>query len=106
MIKKIYRRIKDFILDAGFWIGARYIYKELIVPFLFSIGIVTFVLLINFLIREIDRLLGKDLPFGVIIEFITLNLMWIFALSVPMAILVACLMTYGRLSEDNEITAM
>ncbi|HMA61829.1 MAG TPA: LptF/LptG family permease [bacterium] len=106
MIKKIYRRIKDFILDAGFWIGARYIYKELIVPFLFSIGIVTFVLLINFLIREIDRLLGKDLPFGIVMEFIGLNLMHIIALSVPMAVLVACLMTYGRLSEDNEITAM
>lgn len=106
MLHKLYYKIKNFIIDTGFWIGARYIYKELISPFLFSIGIVTFVLLINFLIREIDRLLGKDLPFGVIIEFITLNLMWIFALSVPMAILVACLMTYGRLSEDNEITAM
>src|SRR6056297_1490120 len=106
MIKKIYRRIKDFILDAGFWIGARYIYKELLTPFLFSISIVTFVLLINFLIREIDRLLGKNLPFGVILEFLGLNLMHIIALSVPMAVLVACLMIYGRLSEDNEITAM
>mgnify|MGYP006281373201 CR=1 FL=1 len=106
MLHKIYYKIKDFISDIGFWIGARYIYKELLTPFLFSIGIVTFVLLINFLIREIDRLLGKDLPLGVVLEFIALNLMHIIAMSVPMAVLVACIMTYGRLSEDNEITAM
>jgi lipopolysaccharide export system permease protein len=106
MLHKIYYKIRDFVIDTGFWIGARYIYKELLTPFLFSIGIVTFVLLINFLIREIDRLLGKDLPFGIIMEFIGLNLMHIIALSVPMAVLVACLMVYGRLSEDNEITAM
>jgi lipopolysaccharide export system permease protein len=35
-----------------------------------------------------------------------LNLAWIVALAVPMAVLIATLMTFGRLSEDNEITAM
>ncbi|HPC36092.1 MAG TPA: LptF/LptG family permease [Candidatus Marinimicrobia bacterium] len=88
------------------WIGARYIYRELIFPFLFSIGVVTFILLANFLIKSVDRLLGKGLPFNVIFEFLYLNLAWIVAMSVPMAVLVATLMAYGRLAEDNEITAM
>jgi len=35
-----------------------------------------------------------------------LNLAWILALAVPMAVLVATLMAFGRLSSDNEITAM
>ena len=91
---------------SGSWIGARYIYKELVVPFIFSISVVTFVLLMNFLLKEIDRLIGKDLPFLVIIEWIYLNMAWIIALAVPMAVLVASIMAYGRLAEDNEIVAM
>ncbi len=88
------------------WIGARYIYLEMIFPFLLAIGVVTFILLANFLIRSVDRLLGKGLPVGVIFEFLYLNLAWIVAMSIPMAVLVAALMAYGRLAEDNEITAM
>jgi len=88
------------------WIGARYIYREMIFPFMLAIGVVTFILLANFLIRSVDRLLGKGLPVGIIFEFLYLNLAWIVAMSVPMAVLVAALMAYGRMAEDNEITAM
>ncbi len=70
---------------AGSWIGARYIYREMFFPFFFSIAVVTFVLLTNFLIKSIDRLLGKGLAFLVVIEFIYLNLAWIVAMSIPMA---------------------
>ncbi len=41
-----------------------------------------------------------------IFEYLFLNLGWITALAVPMAVLVASLMSFGQLSEDNEITAM
>ena len=50
--------------------------------------------------------MGKGLQLSVIFEFLYLNLAWIIAMSVPMAVLVAALMAYGRLAEDNEITAM
>ena len=52
-----------------------------------------------------DRFLGKGLEVMLIIEFIFLNLAWILALAVPMAVLIATLMAFGRLSSDNEITA-
>jgi len=91
---------------AGGWIGARYIYRQLFFPFLFSIGVVTFILLANFLIKSVDRLLGKGLPAHILFEFLYLNLAWIIAMSVPMAMLGAALMAYGRLAEDNEITAL
>lgn len=100
------RFVRKSISIGGAWIGARYIYRELLFPFFFSIGVVTFVLLANFLIKSVDRLLGKGLPGTVIFEFLYLNLAWIVAMSVPMAVLVAALMAYGRLAEDNEITAM
>lgn len=103
IVKRFVRKIFSF---CGAWIGARYIYRELLFPFLFSISVVTFVLLSNFLFKSVDRLLGKGLQLSVVLEFLYLNLAWIIAMSVPMAVLVAALMAYGRLAEDNEITAM
>jgi len=41
-----------------------------------------------------------------IFEYLFLNLAWIIALAVPMAVLIATLMAFGRMSEDNEINAM
>ena len=67
---------------------------------------ITFLLFINFLLRAIDRFLGKGLEILTILEYLFLNLAWIIALSVPMAVLLSTLMTFGRLSEDNEINAM
>ena len=85
---------------------SRYFVRELIFPFIFSLVMITFVLFINFLLRAIDRFLGKGLDLLTILEYLFLNLAWIIALSVPMAVLLATLMTFGRLSEDNEINAL
>ena len=62
---------------------------------------ITFILFVNFLLRAIDRFLGKGLDILTILEYLFLNLAWILALSVPMAVLLATLMTFGRLSEDK-----
>ena len=81
----------------------RYIVKEHFHPFIMALLALLFVLLANFLLRSMDRFLGKGLEFSLILEFIFLNLAWIVALAVPMAILIATLMAFGRLSADNEI---
>jgi len=84
----------------------RYILKQLFMPFIFSLLIIVFVLFTQFLLRAIDRFIGKGLDIGTIFEYLFLNLGWISALAVPMAVLVAALMAFGQFSEDNEITAM
>ncbi len=84
----------------------KYLLKEISFPFLISLLMITFILFINFLLRAIDRFLGKGLDILIIIEYLFLNLAWIVALSVPMAMLLATLVTFGRLSEDNEINAL
>ena len=43
---------------------------------------------------------------GVVLELIFLNLAWMLALSIPMAVLVATLLTFGRLTADSEIIAI
>ena len=65
-----------------------------------------FLFLFQFLIKSIDRLVGKGLSIWVITKLISLNLAWILTLAVPMAVLVATLMAFGALSSNNEITIM
>ncbi|MBC8311791.1 MAG: LptF/LptG family permease [Candidatus Marinimicrobia bacterium] len=85
---------------------SKYIIKEHILPFTMALFVLLFVLLANFLLKSVDKFLGKGLDIFLLCEFIFLNLAWILALAVPMAVLVATLMAFGRLSSDNEITAM
>ena len=85
---------------------ARYIIKEHIGPFLFSLAVIMFVFVTKFIVQYIGRIFGKGLSLITILEFVYLNLAWMFALAVPMSVLVAALMAFGRLSSDNEITIL
>lgn len=53
-----------------------------------------------------DRLVGKGLDTWVIVKLIVYNLSWMVVLVVPMASLVATLMAFGNLSQNNEVTIM
>ena len=84
----------------------KYLIKQSFIPFVLSVGVITTVLFLQFLIRAIDRFLGKGLDMFTILEYLYLNLAWIIALSVPMSLLISSVMTYGRMSQENEITAL
>jgi len=75
-------------------------------PFIFCFITVMFLLLMQFLILYVDKLVGKGLPLGIIIELILTNLAYMVVLAAPMAVLVASLMAYGKFSELNELTAL
>ncbi|MDZ7682459.1 MAG: LptF/LptG family permease [Fodinibius sp.] len=82
------------------------ILKRHLGPFVFCFFTLMFLLLMQFLILYIDLLVGKGLPLGVIMELIVTNLASMVVLAVPMAVLVACLMAYGKFTELNELTAI
>jgi lipopolysaccharide export system permease protein len=84
----------------------RYIIREHLGPFTFALLVIMFVFVTKFIVQHIGRLFGKGLPVSTIFEFVYLNLAWMMALAVPMAVLVAALMAFGRLSADNEITIL
>ncbi len=75
-------------------------------PFIFSFLMLMFIFLMQFLMRAMDQLVGKGLSAWVIAELIALSLSWMVVLAVPMSVLVATLMAFGKLSSQNEITAM
>ena len=84
----------------------RYVLKELIGPFLASLFGITFLFVVDFLVKILDNVLSKGLPATTVIEIFVLNLAWMLSLSIPMAVLVASLMAFGRMSGDQEITAV
>ena len=84
----------------------KYIIKEHLGPFFFSLAVIMFVFVTKFIAQYIGRIFGKGLSILTIIEFIYLNLAWMLALAVPMSVLIAALMAFGRLSSDNEITIL
>ncbi|HEX6790732.1 MAG TPA: LptF/LptG family permease, partial [Candidatus Krumholzibacteria bacterium] len=75
-------------------------------PFLFSMAVITFVFIMDFILRYIDLFLGKGVKFHIVLQAFTLSLGHMFALIIPMAVLPATLMTYGTLAGENELTAM
>ena len=84
----------------------KYLFNQSLIPFMLSVGVITTVLFLQFLIRAVDRFLGKGLDALTIFEYLYLNLAWIIALSVPMSLLISSVMTFGRMAQQNEITAL
>ncbi len=84
----------------------RYILAQLMAPFIFALGALTSIMLLNQVARRFGRLVGKGLPWSVIIEVFALSIPFIIAMTLPMAILLAVLYTFTHLAADNEITAM
>jgi len=84
----------------------RYVLKEHIAPFFAALFVTTFLFVINFLVEVLDKILSKGIPAGIVLEIFGLNVVWMVGLAVPMSVLAATLMTFGRLSSDREIVAM
>lgn len=84
----------------------RYFLKEHISPFIISLMVVTFILLIDRVIDLIDLIVEKQLPAGIVLEVFGLSVPYMLALSIPMAVLVATILAFGRMSVDREIIAV
>ncbi len=86
------------------------IYRHLLVaatgPFFFGLFVITFLLMIDILFKYVDLFVSKGIPFLLATKFLILSLGHMFALSVPMAVLIGILMAVGQLASDQEITAL
>ncbi|MBI5837783.1 MAG: LptF/LptG family permease [Candidatus Eisenbacteria bacterium] len=85
---------------------ARYVLGLHVVPLLVGFGVITLIFALDFLFEYVDLIVSKGVPPIVVGELFLLGQGWMIALSVPCSVLVAVLMTFGRLSQDHEISAM
>ena len=83
----------------------RYVLREHVGPLLFALSALTSLLLLNFVAKRFGDLVGKGLPWSVIVEFLLLSVPFTVAMTLPMAVLVATLHAFSRFAAENEITA-
>lgn len=88
------KRLDRFVVGSFLW------------PMLLTFCIVMFVLLMQFLWKYIDDLVGKGLDAATILELLLYTGATLMPMAFPLAVLLAALMTMGNLGEHNELLAM
>ncbi|MFD0763564.1 LptF/LptG family permease [Mucilaginibacter lutimaris] len=80
--------------------------KSFIRPFIVTLLIVMFVLLMLFLFKYIDDLIGKGFQWYIILELMMYNSATNLAMALPLSVLLSSIMTYGSLGENYELVAI
>ncbi len=83
-----------------------FILKSYLGPMIMTFFIVMFILLMQFLWKYIDDLVGKGLDTFVIAELLLYASASLVPMALPLSTLLASLMTLGNLGENNELLAM
>ena len=84
----------------------RLILRSFIGPLILTFAISVFVLLMQFLWKYIDDMVGKGLEFGVIAELLLYASATFVPMALPIAVLFASIMTMGNFGEKYELVAM
>lgn len=84
----------------------RLILRSFVGPLVLTFTIAVFVLLMQFVWKYIDDLVGKGLEFGVIAELLTYASATFVPMALPIAVLFASIMTMGNFGEKYELVAM
>lgn len=79
--------------------------KEYVGPFLVTFILAWFVLIMQFVWKYIDDLIGKGVETSLIFKFMSYTSATLIPLSLPLAILLSSIMTMGRFGENSELTA-
>lgn len=75
-------------------------------PFILTVFVVTFIFLMQTILKYIDELVGKGLGYLDYAELMMYFSMNILPVALPLAILLSSLMTFGNLGQFNELTAI
>lgn len=82
------------------------IIKTFLGPFVATFFVTLFVLVMQFLWKYVDDLVGKGLDTGVIIQLIAYTSATLVTLALPLAVLLSSIMTFGNLGESFELVAL
>lgn len=84
----------------------RYLCKNFLGPFVLTFFVALFVLLMQFLWKWVDELVGKGLEISVLIKLLFYAGITLSSMAFPLAVLLASLMTFGNMGERYEIVAL
>lgn len=104
--KKMFSRsLKQFFGSS--YLLEKYIVAELLPPFFFSLSIFSILgVAIGYLADLSNKVVDSNLPILMAAEIFFLKIPEFVAYAFPISVLLATLMTYGRLNNDNEVIAL
>ncbi len=83
-----------------------YILKEFLGPFFVSLAVLSLVMLLGNLVRLADLIINKGVDLFSVAKVFAFLIPSLLTYTLPIAVLVAILLSVGRLSSDNEIIAL
>src|SRR3982751_2242062 len=85
----------------------RYIARQVLVTALFAIGVLSLVLVLGNIFKQIlDLLVNHDVPLEYIISFIGYIIPFSLTFTIPWGFLTAVLLVFGKMSAENELIAL
>ena len=84
----------------------RYIFAELIPPFVINLGFFTFVFLMAEMLKITDLIVNYGVGLIIIAQILVFSVPYFLTYVIPMATMMAVLLTMLRMSADNEIVAL
>ncbi|MEP7116279.1 MAG: LptF/LptG family permease [Acidobacteriota bacterium] len=84
----------------------RYVIREVLAPFALALLVLTFILIIPFIIAQAETMIAKGVPWVIVARAIVTLLPQALGLTIPMSLLIGLLVAFGRLSSDRELVAM
>ncbi|NTV29264.1 MAG: YjgP/YjgQ family permease [Candidatus Omnitrophica bacterium] len=83
-----------------------YILKESIVPFVMCLGVLTFIFLLGYLPQLANKVINQGVGLYSVSLALLYNIPILLSFTLPIASLATVILTFGRLSSDNEIIAL
>jgi len=84
----------------------RYVLRQLAWPFVLGLTVFTFLLIVPELMRYAEDYISKGVSLWVVGKLVATLLPYSLALTIPMSVLLALLVGFGRLSADREFVAL
>jgi LPS export ABC transporter permease LptG/LPS export ABC transporter permease LptF len=84
----------------------RYILRQMAWPFALGLAVFTFLLIVPELMRYAEEYVSKGVSLLIVAQLVVTLLPYSLALTIPMSLLLALLVAFGRLSADREFVAM
>ena len=84
----------------------RYVLKEMLAPFSINVLVFTFLFLMTELIKITNWIVNYNLSIFSVLTLIFFSMPWFLMFIIPMSVMLAVVLTFLRMSADNEIVAL
>src|SRR5688572_16167770 len=84
----------------------RYVIRQVLTPFLLGLLVFTFIFIIPVMMDSAEVLVSKGVPAAIVASLMVRLIPQALALTLPMSLLLALLVAFGRLSADREFVAL